>query len=43
MRFDANQYAPALRTRPALDIGGVVEFYSSRHLAVRFDFGDTVV
>lgn len=43
MRFDANLYAPNLHSRPALDAGGVLEFYSSRHLAFRMDFGNTVV
>jgi hypothetical protein len=31
------------RTEFALDLGGVVEFYPSRHTVVRFDLGDTVV
>jgi outer membrane protein with beta-barrel domain len=31
------------RTAFALDLGGVVEFYPSRHTVVRFDLGDTVV
>lgn len=31
------------RTTFALDFGGVVEFYPSRHTVVRFDLGDTVV
>ena len=41
--FDPNLYVPDLRRRAALDIGGVIEFYSRRHLAVRFDCGDTMV
>ena len=43
MRYDANAYVPNLGTRPALDLGGVLEFYSSRHFAGRMDFGDTTV
>lgn len=43
MRFDPNLYVPNLGTRPALDAGGIIEFYSRRHLAARIDFGDTVV
>jgi outer membrane protein with beta-barrel domain len=31
------------RTGFALDLGGVVEFYPSRHTVVRFDLGDTVI
>jgi hypothetical protein len=31
------------RTAFALDLGGVVEFYPSRHTIVRFDLGDTLV
>jgi hypothetical protein len=42
MRFDQNLYVPGLDTRAVLDLGGVLEFYSRRHLAARIDFGDTV-
>jgi hypothetical protein len=42
VRFDHNLYA-TLGTCPALDAGGVLELYSSRHVASRFDLGDTVV
>lgn len=42
-RFDSNAYVPNLSTKPTLDMGGVVEFYSQRHIAGRLDFGDTVV
>jgi hypothetical protein len=31
------------RTAFALDLGGVVEFYPSRRVVMRFDLGDTVV
>jgi len=30
-------------THAALDLGGVVEFYPSKHLVVRFDGGDTII
>lgn len=44
IRFDSdNLNAPALGTRPAVDVGIVLEFYSRRHLFARVDFGDTVV
>jgi len=29
-------------TNFALDVGGVLEFYPSRHIVTRFDFGDTM-
>ena len=31
------------RTRFAFDLGGVVEFYPSRHTIIRFDAGDTII
>ncbi len=43
IRFDRNLYDPKLGTQPALDAGGILELYSSRHVAGRFDFGDTMV
>ena len=43
MRFDANGRVQNLGVRPALDFGGVLEFYSRRHIAGRFDLGDTAV
>jgi hypothetical protein len=43
VKFDRNQYPPQLGTRPALDIGGTLEIYSSYHVAVRIDYGDTIV
>jgi len=30
-------------TEKALDVGGVLEYYPSRHWALRYDFGDTIV
>ena len=43
MRFDENLYIRGLGMRPALDIGGVIEFYSRHYVAGRLDFGDTAV
>ena len=34
---------PALGARPAVDVGGVLEFYSRHHIFARFDFVDLVV
>lgn len=31
------------RTNFAVDLGGVVEFYPSRRIVTRFDFGDTII
>ena len=42
IRFDRNLYDPKLGTQPALDAGGILELYSSRHVAGRFDLGDTI-
>lgn len=33
----------AKSTEFALDLGGVLEFYPSRHTVVRFDIGDTII
>lgn len=30
-------------TEPALDFGGVFEYYPAKHWALRYDFGDTIV
>jgi hypothetical protein len=43
MRFDANDRVQNLAVRPAFDFGGVLAFYSRRHIAGRLDLGDTVV
>jgi hypothetical protein len=43
IRFDQNLYDPKLGTQPALDAGGILELYSARHIAGRFDVGDTMV
>jgi hypothetical protein len=42
-RFDATVNSPTLGTRPVLDFGGIVEYYSRHHIAARFDFGDAIV
>ena len=34
---------PVSQTKFALDFGGVLEFYPSRHSLLRFDLGDTVI
>jgi hypothetical protein len=31
------------KTHPSLDVGGVLEFYPSRHVVTRFDIGDTII
>jgi hypothetical protein len=37
-KFERNSYAEF-----SMDIGGVLEFYPSRRMIVRFDVGDTIV
>jgi hypothetical protein len=39
--FPAAEWAPSLD--PALDAGGVIEYYRPRGLILRFDLGDTIV
>ncbi len=34
---------PSRITHGAVDLGGVLEFYPSRHLVTRFDLGDTII
>ena len=36
-------FRPKPLTNPAVDVGGVLEFYPSRRIVTRFDFGDTIV
>ena len=43
MSCDKNPYVPTLGTSAALDFGGILEFYSRRHIAARVDLGGTVV
>jgi len=37
------QFFPERLTNFAADIGGVVEFYPSKHIVTRFDAGDTII
>lgn len=37
------EFVPSRLTNFATDVGGVVEFYPSRHLVTRFDAGDTII
>jgi hypothetical protein len=41
--YDAIAYKPGVGTKPNLDPGGVIEFYSRRHLGVRLDAGSMIV
>jgi hypothetical protein len=41
--YDVTAYQPGIGTKPNLDIGGVIEFYSRRHVGARFDVGSTVI
>ena len=44
LRFDhGNLNRPDAGTRPVLELGIALGFYSSRHIFVRFDFGDVIV
>jgi hypothetical protein len=40
--YDVTAYKPGIGTKPNLDIGGVLEFYSRRHVGARMDAGGTV-
>lgn len=40
---DANEGELRVGVHPVVDVGGVVEIYSSRRVVTRFDFGDTIV
>jgi hypothetical protein len=40
--YDATEYRPGIGTKPNLDIGGVLEFYSRRHVGARIDVGSTI-
>jgi hypothetical protein len=37
------QCGPHPKTQFALDVGGVAEYYPSRHVALRLDVGDTII
>lgn len=41
--YGVTAYKPGIGTKPNLDIGGVIEFYSRRHVGARFDVGSTVI
>jgi len=41
--FTVGRFEDKRRTNFSLDLGGVVEFYHSRRLFTRFDFGDTII
>ena len=43
LRYDETLFGSAIGTKPNLDVGGVLEFYSSRHIGVRFDMGRSIV
>lgn len=36
-------FEPRAKTHFSTDVGGVVEFYPSRRVVTRFDFGDTII
>jgi hypothetical protein len=40
--YDATEYKPGIGTKANLDIGGVLELYSSRHVGARMDAGRTI-
>jgi hypothetical protein len=41
--FDAIEFERSRLTNFAVDLGGVVEFYPSKHIVTRFDAGDTLI
>ena len=43
VRIDCRKFFSERATEFALDYGGVLELYPSRHVALRFDVGDTVI
>ncbi len=42
-QFQSGTLGFARRTDPAFDLGGIAEFYVSRRLLLRYDFGDTII
>jgi hypothetical protein len=40
--FPQSDFVPRRLTHPAIDLGGVLEFYPSRRLVTRFDIGETI-
>ena len=41
--FDPIEFERNRLTNFAIDLGGVIEFYPSKHLVTRFDAGDTII
>jgi hypothetical protein len=41
--FPESDFRPRRLTHPALDVGGVLEFYPSRRIVTRFDAGVTII
>lgn len=41
--FPESEFRPRRLTHPALDVGGVLEFYPSRRIVTRFDAGITII
>jgi hypothetical protein len=42
-QFQAGTLGFGRRTDPAFDLGGIAEFYVSRRVLLRYDFGDTII
>jgi hypothetical protein len=42
-QFQSGTLGFARRTDPAFDLGGIAEFYVSRRVLLRYDFGDTII
>jgi hypothetical protein len=41
--YDKTFYQRGIGTKANLDVGGVLEFYSAKHIGARIDFGDTII
>jgi len=42
-QFQSGTLGFGRRTDPAFDLGGIAEFYVSRRVLLRYDFGDTII
>jgi hypothetical protein len=42
-QFQSGTLGIGRRTDPAFDLGGIAEFYVSRRILLRYDFGDTII
>ena len=42
-QFQSGTLGFSRRTDPAFDLGGIAEFYVSRRVLLRYDFGDTII